>query len=474
MVLAPAAAWGRPNDAGWGVQWGFERIGAESAWSNSKGSGAVIALIDTGVDLIHEDLKPNIASGSKQDTVGHGTLLAGVAAAVANNIVGIAGVAPAAKILAPGALSKSSTPADVAAAIDSTIGKAQVINLGFDWLPHDGFAQSVPDFWKDQGLRDAVRRAAESGATVVIAAGNDRGQVPYTDDVPGVVVVGATGQQDQPGESSNQGPGLDLVAPGEQIMSTYWQKDKSTPCTRDGKATKMSCIYGVADGTGLSAAFVSGTAALLMSSGISNVDAVNRMLETAQDMGLAGRDDMTGYGMVDAARAFDAPRIVQPTPSPSPSESQPGPTPETTNVGSSFGPSGAGTPTSPGTPSSKPSASGKTTSRRPAARSGATARAVQQPSAPAAPSSTSPDASSWVGTVPTAPSDSPSLSLGGRDREALELEGPGTYLAAGLNMLRGAAGFGRAVQPGHVAAALALLMAGAHVTRLVARRRVVR
>ncbi|MDQ3304542.1 MAG: S8 family serine peptidase, partial [Actinomycetota bacterium] len=94
------------DDPFFSEQWGLEAIGAEAAWSQGRGAGMVIAVVDTGVDLDHEDLEDNllpgrsfISSSPPQDGNGHGTHVAGIAAASTGNRIGVAGVAPDASIL---------------------------------------------------------------------------------------------------------------------------------------------------------------------------------------------------------------------------------------------------------------------------------------------------------------------------------------------------------------------------------------
>jgi subtilisin family serine protease len=311
------------NDAKYGDQWGLQEVGAQYSWSKSTGTGVLIAVVDTGVDFSHPDLAGQIVPGrdfvsgddDARDETGHGTLIAGIAAAASNNRIGIASVAPGAQILPVRVLANGGTgrPADTAAgirwAVDTARARGQrlVVNLSLDWRPDpvdtDLIKDLVPlNFVRDPVIDAAIRYAAGAGAVVVVAAGNEgKGQTPYDATTPGVLVVGASDRSDQRASFSNFGQGLDLLAPGTEILSTYW-----TP--------GAGSTYGVAKGTSFAVPFVSGTAALLMANGLSNTDAANTILNTARDLGGPGWDMQTGRGLLDAAAAVGAARTAAAAP----------------------------------------------------------------------------------------------------------------------------------------------------------------
>jgi subtilisin family serine protease len=101
LVGSGAAYAAAPNDPGWSMQWHMRTIRADQAWARSRGSGIVVAVVDTGVDLSHPDLRARITTGidlvnpgtSAQDEQGHGTFMAGLIAATSGNSTGVAGVA---------------------------------------------------------------------------------------------------------------------------------------------------------------------------------------------------------------------------------------------------------------------------------------------------------------------------------------------------------------------------------------------
>lgn len=281
-----------PNDPGWSFQYGLTAIRAPQGWSLSTGSSSVtIAILDSGVDLGHEDLAGRIVAGYDfvnndsvpQDDFGHGTLVAGIAAASGNNGTGVAGVSWRARIMPLKVLNNSGggSYANVAAGILWAADHgAQVINLSLG-----GAAPSVT-------LQDAVLYAYNKGILLVAASGNNGGaQVLYPARYPEVMAVGATNFSNQPSSISNYGPEVDVAAPGENIYS-LWPGG-----------------YFTQSGTSMSAPFVSGLAAILFSF-TSDAGVVRNAIEsTALDVGPVGWDLYSGAGLIqmDSAIAFMLP-----------------------------------------------------------------------------------------------------------------------------------------------------------------------
>lgn len=325
-TVAPAAA--APNDPFFGQQWALQRVGAEFAWGTTRGAGVIIASVDSGIDLTHPDLTGRILQGKDfadndddpMDQNGHGTLIAGIAAATTDNGQGVASVAPAASMLPVRAFDAAGngTADHVAAGIDWAVQEAQnrglplVLNLSFVQANSEG---TPINLFADPTLDKAIKDAAQAGAAVFIAAGNDgKPQTAYDSTSPGIAVVGASDKDDKRASLSNHGAGLDILAPGIDIVSTYRDVDQ-------GKS-----VYASADGTSASVPFVAGAAALLMSQGKTNAQAIQRIYDTAKDLGLPGRDDDTGHGLLDVAAALGVPRT---SPSPSPAGRSPTPKPKT-------------------------------------------------------------------------------------------------------------------------------------------------
>jgi subtilisin family serine protease len=321
--ILPAPVGAEESDPYLPLQWGLRAIEADAARAVSSGEGIVVAVIDTGVDAAHPDLRGRILNGKDfvdddddaRDRNGHGTLVAGIVAAATGNGVGVASVAPGVDVLPVRVLDEDGTGSsdDVADGIRWAADRgADIINLS---LAQE--ADSVlRNLLSDPAVDEAIVDAAARGLLVVVAAGNDpdggHDRTAYDATQPGVLVVGATIEGDRPAAYSNFGEGLDLVAPGggsatdptdgacsrsNGVVSTWWNPET-------GRSA-----YGAGCGTSMSVGFVSGVGAMLMSSGMDNLEAAKRILATAADLGPAGPDDRTGVGRLDARRALDAPRL---------------------------------------------------------------------------------------------------------------------------------------------------------------------
>lgn len=280
-------------------------IDAPQAWDIETGSpDVIIAIVDTGVMSTHEDLHDkiirgrNVLSGADpddtEDDYGHGTEVAGVAAAMTNNSIGMAGVCWGAKIMPIKILDSSGAGQDSDAALGiiwAADHGADIINMSFG-----GY-----DF--DQSLKDAVEYAWNKGCVLIGGSGNDDSSATfYPACYEQVVCVGASNEEKQRCTAadwgtggSNYGPSLDLMAPGTNIVSTtlpdlgLW----------DPYAVMLS-------GTSFAAPVVSGVAALLKSHfpNWTSSQIVQQMKETAKDIGDPGWDQYTGYGLVSAYRAL--------------------------------------------------------------------------------------------------------------------------------------------------------------------------
>lgn len=291
--------------------WGVLRIGSNVAASRGyKGAGIKVAIVDSGIDYNHPDLKDNYRGGYDfvnnttdpidDDFQSHGTHVAGIIAA-RDNGTGVVGVAPEASLYAVKVFSATAggdmdtVVAGIEWAIDN---KMDVINLS---IGYSGDIYSVyPDYFKP--LKDVCDQAYQAGIVLVAAAGNDNREivsVPAAFD--SVIAVAATDQKDQRAifttvAASSYGTKVELAAPGTSIKSTV-----------------SGGGYAFLSGTSQASPHVAGAAAVILSSGIadangngSRADEVRARLDaTAKDLGDPGRDKYFGWGLVDLSAATD-------------------------------------------------------------------------------------------------------------------------------------------------------------------------
>lgn len=288
-----------------GACWGLLAVRAPEAWDRSAGQGVTVAIVDTGVDLAHPDLVANLDLANAtnlvepgrpaQDDFGHGTHVAGIVAAVANNGQGGVGLAHQAKLLPIRVLGVDGTGSsfDSARAIRYAQSKGcKVVNLSLGApAPSEAEAQ-------------AVAAAQAAGLLIVAASGNEAvdGNPPeYPANYPGVVSVGATGPDGQRAPFSNYGQ-VTLSAPGVDIFSTL-------PLAFSQRGGGAVAAYGYLSGTSMAAPMVAAGAALTFAShpGWTANQVLLHLRRTARELtppgDLAGPDMFTGSGQLDAAAA---------------------------------------------------------------------------------------------------------------------------------------------------------------------------
>lgn len=277
------------------MDWGVKALRVYEVWKESKGEGVNIAILDTGLAK-HSDVNENIKGGinfttsnlnAYEDRVGHGTHVAGIIAALDNEI-GVVGVAPKANLYIVKVLG------------DNGSGSFEMVAKGIDWaIEHnmDVISMSLGSNEGSDVIHEAIKRAYQKNITIIAAAGNDGDE--YRDDTidyparyPETIAVGAINKYLQRSWFSSNGEALDISAPGEEITSTY-----------------LNNGYAVLSGTSMAAPFISGVVALLIAKhrqtpdNKTPIDTPDRIREhlirTADDAGEIGRDNFYGYGIVN-------------------------------------------------------------------------------------------------------------------------------------------------------------------------------
>ncbi|MBI4336875.1 MAG: S8 family peptidase [Chloroflexi bacterium] len=289
------------------LPWGVNQIDADLAWSTSKGTGVKVAIIDTGISKSHPDLAPNIKGGTNfvairgrvdpskwDDDNGHGSHVAGTVAA-ADNDIGVIGVASQASLYAVKVLDRNGS-GSLSNVVDgiwwSINNNMQVINMSLGCNCPTG------------SLEQAVNAAYAAGIVVVAAAGNSGtadgsgDTVIYPAKYASVIAVAATNSSNTRPSWSSTGPAVELAAPGVSILSTW-------------KGT----VYSTISGTSMASPHVAGSAALVLAAPVlpqydlngdgqySAAEVRAALQGSADDLGAAGRDNLYGYGLVDAQEA---------------------------------------------------------------------------------------------------------------------------------------------------------------------------
>ncbi len=308
-----------PADSYFSLQWGLTAVKATSAWSllpgrfpaaGAFGARARVAVLDTGADCTHADFinsggtSTNSASGGQlsfslsqaivpttvsgaactwQDDNGHGTHVAGIIAAAANNSAGVAGLGFPAELVIYKVMdsSGSGTDSDLAQAITAAA------DAGVDVI---SMSLSGPGY--SQLLQDAIDYARSKNVLMVAAAGNDGSSaLYYPADANFVIGVGATTSSDARATYSNYGFGLDVMAPGSSILSTY-----------------TSGQYAYMTGTSMATPFVAALGGLIATATPDlSAEAIGQRVEQSADLlTTAGAwTSLLGYGRINALYALN-------------------------------------------------------------------------------------------------------------------------------------------------------------------------
>lgn len=278
------------------LPWGIDRIDAELVWPSGNTADSVkVAIIDTGIDINHPDLKNNIKGGastvgytlSYNDDNGHGTHVAGIVGAI-DNTIGVIGAGPKIDLYAVKVLDRrgSGYLSDVIEGLDWAITNGmQVVNMSL------GTTADI------QSFREAIQRVNSAGIVQVAAAGNSGSSVIYPAAYSEVIAVSATDNTNTIASWSSRGPEIDLAAPGVSIYSTYKKQ-----------------TYKTLSGTSMAAPHVTGAVALVLNTAVdaydADLDAVwdpaevqQKLQDRANDLGDLGFDNLYGWGLVNAYNA---------------------------------------------------------------------------------------------------------------------------------------------------------------------------
>lgn len=283
--------------------------GAPKQSAPYTGKGVRVAVLDTGIDTEHPDLK--VAGGvctavvcannvPYDDNFGHGTHVAGIIAAQQNN-KGIVGLAPSVQLFAIKALNNKGG------------GSTSQITKGVEWAIQnkiDILNLSLSISEPDRPLELMLKKAYDSGMAIVSAAGNEGGTgqmdtISYPGKYATVIAVGAVNNNLVRNEISSIGPSMELTAPGIDIYSTYPKELDDWDYVVDG--------YRQLSGTSMAAPHVTGVLALYKEQhpGLSNVKLREILQTTARDLGKAGRDEVYGFGLVQYEKDIKTVPLVE-------------------------------------------------------------------------------------------------------------------------------------------------------------------
>ncbi|WP_166397850.1 S8 family peptidase [Rubrobacter marinus] len=255
-----------PADPGFPEQWGLKKTGFRSAWDAARGEGVRIAVVDSGVAAGHPDLAGKVVAqrdfvngdGTADDDFGHGTHVAGIAAARTGNGTGVAGGCPGCELL-------------VAKTMQGRIGYDSDVAQGIIWAADNGadvINLSLTGPAPSGVLERAVDYAWDKGSVVVAAAGNSGdGTVQYPGAYSNVIAVAAVDRSENRASFSTMGGWVDVAAPGVGVLST------------------LPGGYGYMNGTSMATPHVAALAGLLAEEGLSNQQIKHRIVSNTADLG---------------------------------------------------------------------------------------------------------------------------------------------------------------------------------------------
>jgi serine protease len=293
----------RSSDPYADLQWNLDLVNAWEAWEYTDGTGSIVAVLDTGVsegtdgfaqllngyDTYYGDNDPS-------DRDGHGTFVAGTIAQATNNGVGVAGMAPGAAILPVKVLS------------DNGYGDVRALANGIVYATDSGadvINMSLGSPYSSSTEKRAIEYAYAAGVVLVAATGNEfANQVGYPAAYPEVIAVGASRVDGSRAPYSNTGTGIELMAPGGDL-SKDWNNDGYADGVLQETVSGRGFTYTFWEGTSMATPHVAAAAAMLKSAGVDDPEEIREILaNTAVDVGAAGYDTSTGYGVIDAEAAL--------------------------------------------------------------------------------------------------------------------------------------------------------------------------
>ncbi|WP_245602193.1 S8 family peptidase [Peribacillus kribbensis] len=289
-----------PNDSLYKrkYQWNLPAIQTEGGWTISKGSrDVVIAVVDTGVDLGHPDLRNRIMKGynvvsknfNPDDDNGHGTHVAGIIASETNNLRGIAGITWYNRIM------------PIKVMNEKGYGNAFDVARGIIWAADHGadvINLSLGNYQPSAVMHEAVKYAFKRNVVITTAAGNDNTDQPsFPAAYPEVLCVSAVDYNGKRASFSNYGEYVDVTAPGVDIPSTYFHSQ-----------------YAALSGTSMASPHAAALAGLMKSKnrGLKNYEIMKIMKSSSYDLGQKGTDPYYGDGLIDIKSALQNVRSQAP------------------------------------------------------------------------------------------------------------------------------------------------------------------
>jgi len=288
------------------VDWGLEMFSIPSFWRDTKGEGVKVAVLDTGIALQHSDVKKAVcdskdftgSSAGAYDLQGHGTHVAGIIAAREDNN-GVVGVAPLAELYIGKVLG------------DNGSGTAQSVADGIQWAVEQGvdiISMSLGSPYLSEIIHNAIIEAEKKGVFIICAAGNEGPRldtVGYPARFKETVSVGSIDRSRKISHFSARGDQVDIVAPGDKILSTYPPQS-----------------YATLSGTSMATPFVTGVVALMVAKHKkfggdtpvkSQTDLIQHLRKTAIDAGPVGFDPNYGFGIINPEDLlhFQSARLLQ-------------------------------------------------------------------------------------------------------------------------------------------------------------------